>query len=59
MRCDNRVRNYKMGYSATYPMGVVCRKKWGSDGVWSDGVGVGEFDRIGWMVRVVSWSSRF
>ena len=39
MRCDNRVRNYKMGYSATYPIGVVCRKQWGSEGVWSEGVG--------------------
>ena len=36
MRCDNRVRNYKMGYSATCPMGVVCRKKWGSEGVGGD-----------------------
>ena len=34
-----RVRKLKMRYSAAYPMGVVCRKKWGSDGVRSEGVG--------------------
>ena len=59
MRCDNRVRNYKMGYSATYPMGVVCRKKWGSLELRVGELGVREFDRNGWMVRVVSWSSSF
>ena len=41
MRCDNRVRKFMMRYSATYPMGVVCRKKWGSEGVRSEGVGSG------------------
>ena len=39
MRCDNRNQKFVMGYSATYPIGVVCRKKWGSEGVESEGVG--------------------
>lgn len=38
MRCDNRVRKFMMRYSAAYPMGGVRRKKWGSEGVRSDGV---------------------
>ena len=39
MRCDNRNQKLVMGYSATYPIGVVCRKKWGSEGGRSEGVG--------------------
>jgi hypothetical protein len=32
-RYDNRIQKFVMRYSATYPSGVVCRKKWGSWGV--------------------------
>ena len=38
MRCDNRIQKFVMRYSAAYPIGVVCRKKWGSEGVGSEGV---------------------
>ena len=37
MRCDNRNQKLVMGYSATYPIGVVRRKKWGREGVRSEG----------------------
>jgi hypothetical protein len=56
MRWDNRNRKFVMRYSATYPMGVMCRKKWGSDGVRSVGVGVrvfrGEGEQWNWRFKV-------